>query len=252
MWCRRTSSRARAPWVSQPHAPMHTARLQTHAQTVTSSVFGGAAGDIERVSATLCVVPVTLGMTLCMHGGDIAWVCCLSSCPGSYCPAGSSSAAGVTCPAGKLCAGGSAGLTNCPAQPGEHCPEGSVSHSLCPVGAYCEGGSSEPAPCAVSAGRYCPAGTASPAGAPCPTGFFCPGGQVGSQPWWWREDDEEEDEGTDANEEEVDEDGQRWGRVRWCTRRVRHAGRRKSLLFLVLLARPSPPTPKPQTLKPTP
>ncbi len=99
---------------------------------------------------------------------------------GNYCPAGSTTAAGVQCPAGSYCTGGSANAVACTAAAGNYCPAGSTTAAgvQCPVGSYCTGRSANAVACTAAAGNYCPAGSTTAAGVQCPAGSYCPGGSA--------------------------------------------------------------------------
>jgi hypothetical protein len=159
--------------------------------------------QILKIQAT---TPCTAGF-YCPSNGTAARVACE---PGTFCPQGSSSAAGGgVCQAGSFCPRGSSAPVPCTAGAfcsesglsapsgnctgGVYCPIGSSNQTgsgLCPAGLYCP--SSSPAqactagyfcsavgasaeardgPCAI--GAFCPAGSSSATQQPCTAGSFC-------------------------------------------------------------------------------
>jgi hypothetical protein len=97
-----------------------------------------------------------------------------SCAPGSYCMAGSMSAASCSaCIAGHWCAGAAAPPVACTCAFGYFCDIGSASTAgqLCPSGYLCAGGASLSVAC--SAGHYCPAFASAPLNCSCSPGYAC-------------------------------------------------------------------------------
>lgn len=132
-------------------------------------------GADTTVRAAVCT-PCPAGLTCDSWGAVLP-------CPAGYfCPAGA--AAPIACPAGTFSSSpsaSSAGACLFCASLGAFCPGGTVAPVPCPAGRYgAAGGLSSrtcSGPCASAPGFYCGEGSIAPSpGAPCPAGFFCPGG----------------------------------------------------------------------------
>jgi hypothetical protein len=180
------------------HIDIATARVTTIAysgSTLAMAVDLGALYLVDaqpfRIIKLEAITPCTAGF-YCPSNGTAARVACE---PGTFCPQGSSSAAGGgVCQAGSFCPRGSSAPVPCTAGAfcsesglsapsgnctgGVYCPIGSSNQTgsgLCPAGLYCP--SSSPAQ-ACTAGYYCSAvgASAEARDGPCAIGAFCPAG----------------------------------------------------------------------------
>jgi hypothetical protein len=84
-----------------------------------------------------------------------------AAAPGNYCPAGSTTAAGVSCSAGYFCLGASADKAPC--------ASGRYGNAIGLPSSACSG------ICAAAPGSYCPPASSSAQGVGCPTGSYCIG-----------------------------------------------------------------------------
>ena len=111
------------------------------------------------------------------ESATLATAACSGPCAaGSYCEAGSTSAAAALCSAGRY--GATPGLTNASCTgvcaPGTFCVVGSVTPTPCAAGSFGASPGLESAACTglCDAGYWCPAGSLSPQSAPCAAGRY--------------------------------------------------------------------------------
>ena len=137
--------------------------------------------ETEKLDDVIMVVVECQQGWACAGGRGASKVPC-TAMPGSYCPAGRSSPAGIPCPHGFACQfGGQTDKVECTVPAGRFCPDGGTDPhegSVCPVGFYCEGKQAAPQPCTAQPGHYCPEGSLSEEGVDCPQGFACQGGSA--------------------------------------------------------------------------
>lgn len=114
---------------------------------------------------------------------------CISCKAGYYCVGKGQSAPTGLCAPGYYCSGGAmkqkpVGSVSYGArcQPGQYCPEGSVTYTECKAGFYCPGDEMEAVKGPCQAGYFCNKGSKTPAptdgtqGNICPKGYYCPEG----------------------------------------------------------------------------